>query len=391
MHKIARARLLRAREWPPRHNQLESIMSRKDAITWVVSVCTLPLRLSQAKTLGALVASAMRVQRISLANIGRALSGTTKHQIKRCWRFCANPRVETADAMRGIVRRLLKKRKEKLLVALDRVDVKGFQTLMASVVLKGRSIPACWASTTRHVYDGHKSRNAFEESLLLVLRDMIPEKVKVVVLADRGFGRTALATFCQRQGFGYVIRIQPRVTVRLHGFHGKLLDYPVYKGIAKVLKRVSYRSDGAVTQNVVVRWRRNLPQQRDECWFLMTDQPGTAHRLCKLYGRRMTIEELFRDQKNKRNGWSLRDTKITRADRLDRLLLILAIAYLLLCGVGLLAKQQFKPSAWCSTNRDEECGIWTIGWIMLRRVTASPPQAFAAVLDLSESVAPNWG
>jgi DDE family transposase len=158
-----------------------------------------------------------------------------------------------------------------------------------------------------------------------------------------------------------------------------------------VLQRISYRSDGAVTQSVVVRWRKDLPEKRDECWFLMTDQPGTAHQLCRLYGKRMTIEQLFRDDKSKRNGWSLRDTQITRPDRLDRLLLILAIAYLLLCGIGLLAKQQFKPSAWCSTNRDIECSIWTIGCIMLHKITASPPKAFAAVLDLSESVAPNWG
>jgi hypothetical protein len=225
----------------------------------------------------------------------------------------------------------------------------------------------------------------------LVLRDMIPRRIKVVILADRGFGRTALATFCQNQGFGYVIRIQPKVTVRLHGFRGQLLDYPVKKGIAKVLKRVCYRSDAAVTQNVVVRWRTGLPKRRDECWFLMSDQPGTAHQLCKLYGRRMTIEQLFRDDKSKRNGWSLRDTRITKPDRLDRLLLILAIAYLLLCGVGLIAKQQFKPSAWCSTNRENECSLFTIGLIMLEKIKASPPTAFAAVADPSEFVSPNWG
>ena len=188
-----------------------------------------------------------------------------------------------------------------------------------------------------------------------------------------------------------MIRIQPSVTVRLHGFHGQLLDYPVKKGIAKVLKRVNYRSDGAVTQNVVIRWRKDLPKKRDECWFLMTDQSGTAHQLCKLYGQRMTIEQLFRDDKSKRNGWSLRDTKITKPERLDRLLLILAIAYLLLCGVGLLAKQQFTPSQWSSTNRDIECSIYTIGLIMLEKMDASPPQAFAAVAKLSELVAPNWG
>jgi len=329
--------------------------------------------------------------KIGQADLGRNLAGTTKHQIKRAWRFCSNERIEPTDAMRGIVAKLLKKRKKKLLIALDWVDIKGFQTLLASAVLKGRSTPIAWASTTNHVYDGHRSRNAFEESLLLVLRDMIPWSVKVVILADRGFGRTALASFCQKQGFGYLIRIQPKVTVRLKGFHGKLLDYPVKKGIAKVLQRISYRSDGAVTQSVVVRWRKDLPEKRDECWFLMTDQPGTAHQLCRLYGKRMTIEQLFRDDKSKRNGWSLRDTKITRPDRLDRLLLILAIAYLLLCGIGLLAKQQFKPSAWCSTNRDIECSIRTIGCIMLHKITASPPKALAAVLDLSETVAPNWG
>src|SRR5207302_2921696 len=186
---------------------------RTAAMAWLVSVCASCLRLSQAKTLSVLVASALQVQRISLANIGRQMLGNTKHQIKRCWRFCANERVEPADAMRGIVAKLLKKRKKRLLVALDWVDIKGYQTLLASVVLKGRSVPIAWSSTTNHVYDGHKRRSALQDSLLLVLRDMIPRKIKVVILADRGFGRTALASFCQAQGFGYVIRIQPSVTV----------------------------------------------------------------------------------------------------------------------------------------------------------------------------------
>jgi len=123
----------------------------------------------------------------------------------------------------------------------------------------------------------------------------------------------------------------------------------------------------------------------------MSDQPGSAHQLCKLYGRRMTIEQLFRDNKSKRNGWSLRDTQITKPDRIDRLLLILAIAYLLLCGIGLIAKRQFTPSAWCSTNRDKECSLYTIGLIMIEKIDASPPAAVAAIIDLSESVSPNWG
>lgn len=185
-------------------------MRRTDATAWVVAACADSLRLSQAKTLAVLVTACLAVQRISLANIARQMSGLAKHQIKRCWRFCANERIETADAMRGIIRRILKKRKKKLLISLDWTDINGFQTLMAAVVFKGRSIPLCWSSCQKHLYEGHCSRNSFEESLLLILRSMIPEPIQVILLADRGFGRTELARFCQQHHFSYVIRISPR-------------------------------------------------------------------------------------------------------------------------------------------------------------------------------------
>jgi len=369
-------------------------MHRTDAIAWVVSVCAVSLRLSQAKTLAILVAAALRVERISLANIGRAMTGKqmVKHQIKRCWRFCANDRVETADAMRGVLKRVLKKRKKKLIVSFDWTDITRFQTLVASAVFKGRSIPIGWASCDKHVYDGHRSRNAFEESLLLVLRDMIPQQVNVILLADRGFGRTELARFCQTHGFRYVIRIQPNVHVRCATFSGKLIDYPVHKGICKLLNSVAYRSHHTVTQNIVVRWVRNLPAKRDECWFLMTDLKAGPAQLSQLYGRRMTVEELFRDHKNKRNGWSLRDTKITRPQRLDRLLLILAIAYLLLCGIGLVAQRSGRAADWSSSTRRGECSVFTIGRIMLtRRRACALPEALAALITATEEVVPNWG
>ena len=288
-------------------------MRRSEATAWVVSVCLVSLRLSQAKTLAALATAAMRVQRVSLANVGRQMLGAAKHQIKRGWRFCANERVEQADAMRGVLKRVPRRRKRPLLVSLDWTDVRQFQTLMASAVFKGRSAPVCRGSCAGHVYDGHRSRNAFEESPLLVLRSMIPPGQAVILLADRGFGRTELARSCQGHGFDYVIRIQPNVHVSCPSFAGKLLDYPVRKGACKLLRSVAYRSHHSVTQHIVVRWVRDLPKERDECWFLMSSLAAGPARISRLYGQRMTIEELFRDHKSKRNGWGLRDTKVTRA------------------------------------------------------------------------------
>ncbi len=111
--------------------------------------------------------------------------------------------------MAGVIRRLLRKRTKVLLVALDWTDVRGFHTLLAGAVLKGRAIPLLWASYTQGQL--HRSQNAFEESLLRLLVTMLPGGVKVVVLADRGFGRAELAKTCHELKLRYLIRIKPDV------------------------------------------------------------------------------------------------------------------------------------------------------------------------------------
>jgi hypothetical protein len=375
-------------------------MKPLQAVAWVLSLCT-DLRLSQTKTLADLTAAAMQVGRVSLAAIGRKLTGPTaaKHRIKRTWRFCANKGVVISDAMRGLVRHLLKRRRAKpgsarrkvkpLLIAFDWTDIRNFHTLMAAAVMKGRAVPLLWATYTK--WKLAKSQNNLEEGLLRLLRDLVPTGVPVILLADRGFGRTELGRLCQQLGFRYVIRIKPDVWVEGPSYRGLLEDYPVHKGMAVVLRDVRYRKEDPVVQHVVVRWKPDLPKKRDEPWYLMTDLRRGAVELTNVYGKRMTVEELFRDDKNKRNGFSLRHTKITKPDRIDRLLLILALAYWLLCGIGLLARQRYRPGQWCSSNDPKQCSVFTIGRIMLTEMQVKAAEAFAAVCGAVEEAAPKWG
>jgi hypothetical protein len=375
-------------------------MSPLQAITWVVSLCT-DLRLSQAKTLGALTAAATRVERASLANIGRKLlgGGLDKHRIKRTWRFCANPRVEVSDAMRGLIRRLLRPRRVRpgdrrkklkpLVVAFDWTDIRKFHTLMAAAVMKGRAMPLLWATYTK--WKLARSQNSLEEGLLRLLREVIPPGYPVILLADRGFGRTELARVCQQLGFRYLVRIKPDVWVEGQEYTGNLKDFPVRKGMKLVLRGVRYRQEDPVVQNVVIRWKEDLPKKRDEPWFLMTDLGRSAAQLTKLYGQRMTVEELFRDGKNKRNGLALRDTQVTKPDRIDRLLLILALAYWLLVWIGLLAQKRYRPGMWCSSNDPQQCSAFTVGRVMRERMKVPPKEAFAAVVAAIREAAPNWG
>lgn len=365
-------------------------MNADAVIGWVLTL-SCALRLSQSKTLADLVEAAVHVGRGTLSALGRSLAGTAaaKHKIKRAWRFCDNDHVHVADVMPAVIRRLTRKRKRPLLVALDWTDVRGFHTLMAACVLKGRAVPLLWASYT----DGQlfRSQNSFEEGLLRLLVSMLPEGAKVILLADRGFGRTELARTCQQLGVRFLIRIKPDVTVSHPSYRGKLCDYPVKKGMWRVLAGCQYRSDHAVTLNVVIRWKKGLPRKRDEPWFLMTDPEGNAVQLTELYARRMAVEELFRDGKGGRYGLGLGQTQVTTAARLDRLILILALALILLTGLGLVARGRYRPGQWCSSNNPKECSDVTVGRRMWDQIAEPPESLLDQVARASLASIPNWG
>ncbi len=366
-------------------------MNRTEVIGWVVTTLAGFLRLSQAKTLAVFVAAALRVGRVSLPAIAQfAVGGSMlKHKIKRLWRFLDNHRVEPSDAMRGVIHKVLKKRKKRLLVGFDWTQVRNFHTLALVAIIKGRGVPLLWASYPE--WELPKSQNTLEEGLLRLFRDMVPQEVQVIILADRGFGRTELGRLCQELGFRYIIRITPDVWIKTANYEGKLLDYPVKKGISILLRDVAYRKKAPLVQHVIVRWKRDLPKDRDECWFLMTDLEGDPTWLSELYARRMSIEELFRDQKNRRNGFALRNTRVQKAERFDRLLLVLALAYWLLVGLGLHARKNYHAGHWCSASQASQCSVFTIGRRMLDQLELSPAQAFAEVGAAISSGLEKWG
>ena len=365
-------------------------MSPTAVVGWVLTVAS-ALRLSQAKTLADLVEAAVHVRRGTLSALGRSLPPGTaaKHRIKRAWRFCANDRVHVADVMPAVVRRLTRKRRKPLLVALDWTDVRGFHTLMAAAVLKGRAVPLLWASYTTGQL--HRSQNSFEEGLLRLLVSMLPGGVRVILVADRGFGRAALAKTCHDLRLRYLIRVKPDVRVTHPSYAGRLDDYPIRRGMWRVLSGAEYRSDKVVSLNVVIRWKRGLPPKRDEPWFLVTNLDGNAVRLTDLYAKRMAVEELFRDGKDGRYGLGLGQTQVTTPARLDRLILILALAILLLTGLGLVARGRFRPGAWGSSNDPRECSDVTVGRRMWDRIAEPPERLLDAVLRATLLCVGNWG
>lgn len=362
-------------------------MKTSQDFAWLLSLLG-SLRLSQAKTLSQLALAATDAVRASLAEVGRRLCDRTgvdtKHCIKRVDRFVGNRRVEPLEAMRGVVGWFARPR-QTLVVSLDWVDIRQFWCLMLAARVRGRAVPLAWA--VYHPLDFFRSRNSIEEGLLRAVRTMVPETTRVILLADRGFGRAELARLCQHLGFDYLIRIQPNVYVQGADFTGRLSHLPLRPGQTRFLHDVLYRRDDPVCQHVAVVWK---PGQR-EAWFLMTSlRRLKVSVLTKLYRLRMTIEEYFRDTKSLRNGLALRLTMVGDPRRLGRFLLVLALAYLLILAAGLFGVKHLHPRLWCSNNRAAECSLFTIGQFLFRH-GLPPPRRLLVLLRNEVLLGENWG
>ena len=71
-----------------------------------------------------------------------------------------------------------------------------------------------------------------------------------------------------------------------------------------------------------------------DAWCLATTLAGEKERVVALYGRRFTIEETFRDEKDRRFGFGLEETSIGSTGRRDRFLLVAMLATIQLTLLG---------------------------------------------------------
>jgi hypothetical protein len=212
-------------------------VSTQSIISWVVGITSTPLP-SQSQTLAAVVAAAVQLERLNLAWLGRRLAGpvAAKHKIKRVRRFTCNDRIEISDAMKGVIDRLVHKRRKRLIISFDWTEVRHSHTLMAAASIKGRAVPLLWASYPQ--WKLFRSQNGPEEGMLRSLRGLIPEPLKVVIPADRGFGRAEWAAVCRERKFPYVVRIAPKMGWPAGGIAGwSQLDWCRFGGSASAVAR----------------------------------------------------------------------------------------------------------------------------------------------------------
>ncbi len=232
----------------------------------------------------------------------------------------------------GWVPRVVGKR-QRITVAMDWTEHDHDDQSTIAIYLvsdHGRATPLMWKTVRKSKLKGR--RNEHEDWLLVELYHAMPEGVQVTVLADRGFGDTAFYAGLEELGFDYVVR-----------FRGCIHMVTEQESTAKPAHEYLAADGAAVRYDNVFLTLRECPVPAvvtvhdtgmADPWYLATSRPEEADHIVSLYGRRFTIEETFRDQKDLHFGLGLSSTHIGHPDRRDRLLLLAAVAQLLLTALG---------------------------------------------------------
>jgi len=269
--------------------------------------------------------------------IGRALafhSGLdSRHAVKQVDRLLSNTGVDVWRLFSSWVPFVVAERAE-IVAALDWTDydTDDQSTLVLSMITShGRATPLLWKTVTKSELQG--GRNEHEDVLLERFRGVLPEGVKVTVLADRGFGDQALYELLKDQlGFDFIVRFRGIVKVTsAEGETRPAKDWVPQSGRPLLLRGASVTKAGREIGAVVCVKAKGMK----DAWCLATSHgEKPASEVVKLYGKRFTIEESFRDQKNIRLGMGLSETRISSPARRDRMLLVSAIAIVLLTLLG---------------------------------------------------------
>jgi hypothetical protein len=310
------------------------------------------VRDSQLDTLALLLVGISQSVSAQAAAIARAMPLDTSQFAKqqRLRRFLDNERITQAEHYQPVVRAALSGLKgQRVHVLLDRVLLHDrHNILVVSVGFRRRSIPLAWLALEHR----GKSNLTEQKSVLAQALALLPERVRVTVHADSEFRGWQLFCWLRGQEHDVMVGVQGNTYVALspQGERSLLESWLVDRDTTVYLADVYLTGEVYGPVTLLAWWAKDS----DGEWIVravMTNLPATYQSFLR-GKRRMWIETVFRDWQS--GGFHLDRSGITDRDRLTRLLLPLAIAYLWLVSLGRLVVKK----GWRRLIDDGTSKVW---------------------------------
>src|SRR5689334_8661928 len=282
----------------------------------------------QRAGLALLVATALDVRDVNLMELAAALPRAAERlDMRYQWisRLLGNALIDTDEVMAPFAREVLARASahaHTLVLMIDQSQVNAaHQMVMVSLRVGGRALPLAWRVRKTQGAIGFAEQRAALDRVAALL----PAGVRPVLMGDRFYGSPALIAWCRAQGWDWRLRLKQDLLVFEDGGETTL---------AACLSRGEHRlrnialTEKRVRTNVAMVHEAGHP----EPWIIALSQTPSAHRAFD-YGLRWGIEALFSDFKTR--GFGLEDSQIRLPGRLDRLILVMALALFWAVSTGM--------------------------------------------------------
>lgn len=344
------------------------------------------MRRSRLKTLSAIVSGALVMKGVGVLALGRAMAQgcevAAKHCIKRVWRFLRNADVEF-EAVHQALFNALAPGEGPIVILVDWTDIGPFQQLVLSLPRDGRALPFMSLTVPKGTYSGEQDGSMVfaEARALQTLYRLCPRERQVILVGDRGFGNGRWLWDVRRRGFDFVQRLPCGRDLCVERYTGLLSEL----GIPRNSPSADWGWGSIVGhEQLELRLVTTFAADAKEPWYLVTSlrTPPSAE-IVRIYKRRMWIEAMFRDLKNRNWGLGLDQVRLSEPQRHDRHFLILALAYAFLCAFGAVAESLGLDKLWkANTSQERVMSLARIGNYFIQITQCSIQTAIATLVTL---------
>jgi hypothetical protein len=210
---------------------------------------------------------------------------------------------------------------------MDQSHINGTnEVLMLSVRLRNRALPVAWRARSTQGNIGF----AVQQDLLESVRGWLPPDIAILLTADRFYGTAALIGWCQNAGWGYRIRLKGNLTLAHES--GEITTGDVAARMRGGIENTELYGSGVITNIGVLHEKGHK-----EPWIVAMDAKPSAYTVLD-YGLRWGIESMFSDFKSR--GFGIMQSQIQKPERLERLILIMAIALYWATSCGMFEEQK---------------------------------------------------
>ena len=271
---------------------------------------------------------------VKLEEVAGDIPGASKvlSQVMQLRRWLKNEKIDVDLYYLPFIETLIKcLAKQSLVLIIDgSTTARGCMTLMVSMVYQGRALPLLWV--TRKGKKGHFPENMHIE-LIRAVKAIVPELAEVVCLGDGEFDGSEWLQTIAEFGWKYVCRTAKTSVFYEDGERFSFQDICPERGDYTEITGLEFTDRRNITVNAVVYWGRHYQNPL----YLVTNVE-TGAEAYRWYRKRFKIETLFSDMKSR--GFNLHKSGLYEPERVSRLLIAVALAYLWTVYLGALTLQK---------------------------------------------------